>query len=323
MPLLVGSPQFAVTPDAGRFVIAKLYNPDGGVRRTFTPFDSGFAGGVRTAAADFNGDGVADIVVGTGPGVKTRVRILDGVTGAELFSDQPFEDAFNLGVFVAAGDLDGDGVPDLVVTPDQGGGPRVRAYSGKGFNLIADFFAIEDANFRGGARPAVGDIDGDGVGDLLFAAGFGGGPRVAGFSGQSVSVNAPRKLFGDYFAFEPELRNGVYLAAGDIDGDGFAEVIAGAGPGGGPRVTAFDGKALAQGGTQVRRADFFAGDSADRLGVRPAVKNLDGDDRADLVTASATTGRVTTYAGSKLAAGNTDPLADFDAIPGAAGVYVG
>ena len=172
-------------------------------------------------------------------------------------------------------------------------------------------------------RAAVGDINGDGIGDLIVAAGFGGGPRVAGFSGQSVSTNTPVKIFGDFFAFEQGLRNGVYLAAGDIDGDGFAEVIAGAGPGGGPRVTAFDGRALTSSNTLTPRADFFAGNSEDRLGVRPAVKNLDGDAQADLATASATTGRITTYAGSRLAAGNTDPLADFDAIPGANGVFVG
>ena len=318
-----GVSQFAVGPDAGSFVTVKLYNPDGGVRRNFTPFGLSFTGGIRTAAADFNGDGVADVVAGTGPGIVTRVRVLDGVTGAELFGTQPFEDAFTLGVFVAAGDVDGDGVPDLVVTPDQGGGPRVRVFTGQGFTVIADFFAIDDAAFRGGARAAVGDLTGDGVGDLVVSAGFGGGPRVAGFRGPLAASAAPQKAFGDFFAFEQELRNGAYLTAGDLDGDGYAELIAGAGPGGGPRVTAFDGQALTATNTQVRRADFFAGDSNDRLGVRPAVKDLDGDARADLVTASATTGRVTLYPGSRLAAGNLDPLADFDAIPGAAGVFVG
>ena len=198
----------------------------------------------------------------------------------------------------------------------------MRVFSGKGFGQVADFFGIDDPAFRGGARPAVGDIDGDGVGDLLVAAGFGGGPRVAGFSGTSLAAGSPARLFADFFAFEPGLRNGVFLAAGDVTGDGRAEVVAGAGPGGGPRVSAFDGKALA-GNSQVRVADFFAGDPATRLGVRPAVKDLDGDNLADLVTGSASSGRVTAYAGSALSAGRTDALFDFDAVPGAAGVFVG
>ena len=51
-------------------------------------------------------------------------------------------------------------------------------------------------------------------------------------------------MFGDFFAFEQTLRNGVFVAAGDLDGDGFAEVIAGGGPGGGPRVLALSGTDL-------------------------------------------------------------------------------
>src|SRR5205085_4562751 len=114
----------------------------------------------------FTGDGVADLVVGTGPGSATHVRVLDGVDQHELFALDPFEASFVGGVFVAAGDLTGDGVADLVVTPDEGGGPRARVFSGAGFTQVADFFGIDDPGFRGGARAAVGDLDGDGVGDL-------------------------------------------------------------------------------------------------------------------------------------------------------------
>ena len=119
------------------------------------------------------------------------------------------------------------------------------------------------------------------------------------------------------------MRNGAYLAAGDMNGDGFAEVIAGAGPGGGPRVTAFSGKSLVQSGQSAPLADLFAGDPNERQGVTVAVKDLDGDAMADLVTGSASTGRITNYAGSALVAGNFDPLSAFDALPGAGGVYVG
>jgi len=323
---LVGSALFAVGADAGGPSAVTLYRPDRSIAATLDPFP-GYSGGVRTAAADFNGDGVADVVAGTGPGGRTRVRILDGKTGAELFSVDPFEAAFTGGVFVAVGDLTGDGVPDLVITPDEGGGPRVRVFSGKGFAQVADFFGIDDPNFRGGARAGVGDLTGDGVGDLVVAAGFGGGPRVAVFDGTSLSGGAfTRKPFPDFFAFEDTLRNGVYVAAGDLDGDGKAELVAGGGPGGGPRVTAFSGSDLAR-NVQTRLADFFAGDPAGRGGARVAVKNLDGDRRADLVVGAGANGgsRVTAYAG-KSAVGVASPpeLFAFDAIPDfRGGVYVG
>ena len=88
-PVLVGFPQFAAGSDAGTGGSATLYNPDKSARFTVTPFGSDFNGGVRTAAADFNGDGVADLVVGTGPGRATRVRVLDGVTQARAVLDRP------------------------------------------------------------------------------------------------------------------------------------------------------------------------------------------------------------------------------------------
>ncbi len=302
----------------------------GGKVRTFNPDGTalgapatGLGGGVRVAEADFTGDGVADLVVGSGPGSATSVRILDGATQRELFNVAPFEGSFTGGVFVAAGDLDGDGVPELVVTPDEGGGPRVRVFSGRGFGVVADFFGIDDPNFRGGARAAVGDLNGDGVGDLLVSAGFGGGPRVAGYDGRTLSGPTPAHLFGDFFAFEATLRNGAYLAAGDIDGDGRADLVAGAGPGGGPRVTVFGGAQLLA-DTPTRVADFFAGDPSNRGGVPVAVKDLDGDARADVVAGSGPGGPALVFGYSGQTEGTLPELFSFDAFPGdAGGVSVG
>src|SRR6185312_13541311 len=95
---LVGYTDPATGADAGGAPVATLYNPDGSVRFTQTVFDPSFTGGVRVAVADFTGDGVPDLVVGTGPGAPTLVRVIDGATGQEVFSVQPFEPAFTGGV---------------------------------------------------------------------------------------------------------------------------------------------------------------------------------------------------------------------------------
>ncbi len=289
-----------------------------------------FAGGVRTASADFNRDGFEDFVFGSGPGGSSFVRILDGRNGQTLFNGSPFEQAFTGGVFVATGDFDTDGVPDLVVTPDVGGGPRVLVYSGKNFQVVADFLGIDDAGFRGGARPTAGDINRDGVDDLVIAAGFGGGPRIAGYNGTTIfgatAQNPPVKLFADFFAFEPTLTNGVFVAIGDIDGDGFGDVIAGGGPGGGPRVTGFSGSALLS-GARVPIANFFAGEESNRGGIRLAVEDFDADGTLDLIAGAGENGgsRVTVYPLSTLGGTLTPPiLSQFDAFPDSiAGVYVG
>jgi hypothetical protein len=289
-----------------------------------------------------NGDGTADTIVGAGPGSTPSVKVIDGKTGTSYLAFDAFESSFTGGVYVAAADFNGDGKADLIITPDQGGGPRVRILDGAKATdgavvPLTDFFGIGDPAFRGGARAAAGDVNGDGIPDLVVAAGFQGGPRVAAFSGKTLLdplpavVGAqPPKLFNDFFAFEQTLRNGVFITAGDLDGDGKAEIIAGGGPGGGPRVSAFNAADLISsgGGTLTLLANFFGGDPNNRGGIRLAVRDFDGDNRADIIAGAGTNGgsRVTGYAAKNIPA-QGDPSATafaFDALPGFnGGVFVG
>jgi len=304
------------------------FRPNGTIGVGSFVFDSRVTGGVRTASGDIDRDGVADIILGAGPGGAPEVRVLKSNTINEIFRFNAFESSFTGGVYVASGDFNQDGVADIVVSPDEGGGPRIRVISGTdGSTVLADFFGIDDPNFRGGARVAVGDINGDNFPDLLVGAGFGGGPRLAAFDGRTLLSNRV-KLFGDFFVFEETLRNGVFLTSGDLNGDNFDELIVGGGPGGGPRVFALSGFALAtsNGTNQVQVANFFAGDSNNRGGVRLAVGNLDGDNRADLITgAGPGSSNVTTYLGANIPTNGTPPVQNsFDAFPGlTGGVFVG
>jgi hypothetical protein len=318
---------FAVGADAGGPSAVVVYNPDASVRASYDPFP-GTPGGVRTAVADFTGDGVPDVAVGTGAGAVAGVKVIDGKTGAVVFDVAPFAD-FTGGVFVAAGDVTGDGAAELVVTPDLSGGPRVTVFRGGDFAVVANFFGIDDPAFRGGARAAVGDVNGDGFGDLVVSAGFGGGPRVAVFDARSLSAG-PSRLVPDFFLFEPGLRNGCYVAVGDVDGDGRADLIGGGGPGGGPRVLVVPGGELLRAGAEAAlaapEANFFAGRVENRGGIRVAAKDLDGDDKADVVVGDGTGAgsRVTGYSGEDFAGGDAPPVFAFDAFPGfGGGVFVG
>ncbi len=333
--VFVGSPidaasTIAVGTDRGTVGTVRVFAADQTELYNLMPFGPNFLGGVRTAQADFNGDSVADLVVGTGPGITTRVIVFDGATRTILFDVMPFEPSFTGGVYVSAGDITGDGAADLVVSPDEGGGPRVDIYTGAGFARIGTFFGIADPNFRGGARTAMGDMNGDGRKDLGVAAGFGGGPRVAVFDGTTITTADPIRLFNDFFAFEQTLRNGTYIAMGDLDGDGLAELFMGGGPGGGPRVTVFSAANLVSSGgaTQTPLANFFAGDPNTRGGIRLAVKNLDGDGIADLVVGSGagSGSAVTGYLGVLIAANAAAPPPEFtfDAYSDfTGGVFVG
>jgi hypothetical protein len=321
---------FSAGADVGGGV-AQLFNPDGTVRLTVEPFP-GTPGGVRVATADVTGDGIPDLIAGTGPGTRTQVKVYDGATGAVLLQVTPFEASFTAGVYVEAADLDGDGRAELIVTPDQGGGPRVQIFDGATGAVRQNFFGIDDPDFRGGARASTSDVNGDGVADLIVAAGFGGGPRVSIYDGAALRDGTVRQI-ANFFVFENTLRNGVYITAGDIDGDGFADVIAGGGPGGGPRVYAISGKALLETGAQVPVANFFSGDINSRAGVRVATADLDLDGRADLIVGSGQGdgSQVTVYLGKDVQPTGTPPATnDFDAFADlnasslfAGGVFVG
>ena len=324
-PSLLGTQQFATGADAGGGAIANQYKPDGSLQYSLDAFP-GFTGGVRVSASDFNGDGTPDLVVAPGPGGAAQVVVLDGITRNVLFSSPVF-DGYTGGIFVVSGDLTGDGIPDIVVTPDQGGGPRVVIIRGGDFQTVASFFGIDDPGFRGGARAAIGDLNRDGRADLAVSAGFSGGPRVTAFDGTTLTTT-PVKLFNDLFVFEDSLRNGVYLTIGDLNGDGFGDLISGAGPGGGPRVLTLSGSDLLAGLSNNSRvlSNFFAGDQNNRSGIRVVAKNLDGDLLADLLTGdgAGNGSRATTYLGKNFSGTDAPSTLAFNAFPGfTGGIFVG
>ncbi len=302
--------------------------------------DAPFDGTYRTATGDVNGDGIEDVVVVTGPGVPVRWGVIDGRTGSTLLVPLTVaftgSDDFTGGGFVSLGDLDNDGRAEVVLTPDQGGGARVTVFTvyPVGARVRGNYLGISDPNFRGGARTAVGDVNGDGRADLLVAAGFQGGPRVALYDGRLVLSGTLSRLTTDFFAFDPSLRNGVFAAIGDVDGDGFGDLVIGAGSGGAPAVRILSGKTLITGGGPGAAlaspiADYFVnGDADSRTGVRVAVKNVDGDSRADVIAASGEgqPSLIRVYPGANMSRGGEPaPVQDIDPFGVALteGVFVG
>jgi hypothetical protein len=163
--------------------------------------------------------------------------------------------------------------PIYVTGAGAGGGPAVNVYSGLDNSLITSFFAFEE-DFTGGVQTAVADINNDGISDVIVGAGAGGGPRVIVYDG---STNFSTQLF-DFFAFSTEFSGGVDVAAGDFNADGFADIVVGAGPGGGPQVSIFDGQ------TGNVLTQFFAYDQSFRGGVTVAVGDVDGSSFNSVIT---------------------------------------
>ncbi len=183
---------------------------------------------------------------------------------------------------------------------------------GRGTPPVASFFPF-GSRFDGGIRISAGDWNHDGYDDIVVAAGPGGGPNVKVFSGDAATIDkdtgAPGEL-ASFFAYDPRFDGGVFVATGDFDGDGHADIITGAGAGGGPHVKVFDGAT----GAEVR--SFFAFDANFGGGVAVAGGDWNHDGFDDIIVGAGPGGgpQVKVFDGKTL-----DTLANFFAFAPAFG----
>ena len=276
----------------------------------FLAYGRGFTGGVRLARCDVDGDGVNEIVTVPGPGGGPHVRVLRVAAdsgAAETAAWFAYARELRSGLFVACGDLDGDGKEEVVTGTDAGTTPLVRVFAveGAGARLLQSFLAYAPG-FRAGVRVEACDTDGDGRDEIVTGPGFGGGPHVRIFS----AVGSVRLLTG-FFAYSRTFRGGVTVACGDLDGDGREDIVTGTASRGAPQVRFFrvDGSGVRATGS------FLAYARSLRTGVRVAACDFDRDGRSEVVTGPGpgSAGEVRTYA----ADGAVRVLSSFAVAPSA------
>jgi len=282
LAVLAISPFLAANADVGRIVTGVDTNAGGPHVKVFTSrtqsnvasffaFAAGFSGGVRVAAGDVNGDGAPDLIAGTGPGAA-QVKVFSGRNQSTLRDFLPYGSGYAGGVFVAAGDVNGDGCADVVTGTDEGTLAHVKVFDGLTGAELHSFFAY-GTSFMGGVRVAAGDINNDGKADIITGSGPGGGPHIKVFNGSNLME------IGSFFAYPESFLGGVYVAAGDVNGDGLADIVTGAGAGAAPHVKVFSGSSLTETGS------FFAYDAAFTGGVRVAAGDVNGDGKSEILAA--------------------------------------
>ncbi len=246
-----------------------------GASLNFMAPDAAFSGGLLLATAAL--DGAQTLVTGVGPGGGPHVRVF-GLRGLSTgISFMAYDPALSGGVQVAAGDVDGDGTLEIITAAGSGGSPHVRVWKIEGTSVreLTGFLAF-DPGFAGGVFVAAADVDGDGRAEIITAAGAGGGPQIRVWK---IIGSGAVELVG-FFADSPDFTGGVFVAAGDLDSDGRAEIVTGAGPGGGPHVRIWrvtDNQVSELTGFLAEMPEFGGG-------VRVAVGDLNADGIGEVVT---------------------------------------
>ena len=215
----------------------RLYSTDGNLISRFNAYEEHFTGGVQVGMGDIDGDGTVEIITAPGRGSAPNVRIFD-TNGRFITGFFAYDIGFHGGVNLAVADIEGDGKFEIVTAPKAGGGPNVRIFGFRDGSIIptTENFMAYAPEFRGGVSIALGDIDGDGEKDIVTAPESSGGPHLRIFSFK-LGIYRPSILA--LMAYGESFRGGIEVTAGDMDGDGRAEVVTGIIQGGGPHIRIF------------------------------------------------------------------------------------
>jgi hypothetical protein len=238
--VIVGAPPYQnLTGRAYIFFGGEILNNVADVTLTGTSTNQYFGESV-SSAGDVNGDGYEDVIVGepeyfNSPSPGKAYIFFGGVTMNNIvdvtLTGEAVNDYFGRSVS-SAGDVNGDGLDDVITGargPGSGRGKAYIFYGGINMNNTPDVIMIGEAidNYFGTSVSSAGDLNGDGFSDVIIGADYASltGKAYIFFGGAAMNNIADVTLTGE--AVNNFFGHSV-SSAGDVNGDGFDDVIVGA-----------------------------------------------------------------------------------------------
>jgi hypothetical protein len=266
--------------DAGCCTMIHVVDATTGVETAgFWPYDPTAQVGVRVATADLSGDGKAEILAVRTVG-ETDVSVFGTAGGKPIRTYETFGSDAVGGVSIATGDVLGDPRPELVAAANTAAGVQVKVIDTQSGAVAASLLPYAAAAVAP-PQVAVADVNGDGRADIIVLAQLADGTQVK-------VLDADGSQLDSFYVLEPGIVPGASLAAGDLNGDGKAEIVIGGGPTTAPwppvtngpdqRVVVYHGDGTVVGG-------FSAYPGVFQGGVRVALADVNGDGRPDMITA--------------------------------------
>jgi len=181
------------------------------------PYTANYKGTLRVALGDLNGDSRFEVYVGPGPGYTGPVKVYTR-HGRQMKRDwYPFGEGYTGGYSFAVGNPDGARSNQLLIGVGTGVRPEVYVFD-KQYNPLRHWLAYE-SRFRGGVNVAVGDVDGDGVDEVVTGPGEGGKPLIRTFNGLGAQKYPEFSAYGA-FGFP-----GIDVRIVDVDFDGKKDIV--------------------------------------------------------------------------------------------------
>ena len=208
-------------------------DPLPGDQRTFSRIVDGNLNGLATVdigAVEFNPGPDVPIVTGADAGDAPRITLFNQ-DGTVRWSRLAFNPGFTGGVRVAMGDVNGDGIQDVIAGEGPGSQSRFRAFDGSDGTLLYGR-APYGTSYSGGIFVAAGDFNSDDIDDVVASTGGMLISRVRVRNG----VN-PDELLRNIRVGTNDDRDAVYVATGDVNNDGQTDIVATLGS----QVKVFDG----------------------------------------------------------------------------------